>query len=66
MTSNELRALADQFRRSWRPGRTCRVVPRQACGYLRDAAAIQEAAAKLAAPSPLGVSPCVASSSPSC
>lgn len=50
MTARELRDLAEQFRRSWHPGRTCRVVPRQARAYLLDAAAIQEAAARLAAP----------------
>ncbi|GEL41902.1 hypothetical protein MEX01_24930 [Methylorubrum extorquens] len=48
VSSAELRALADRIRRSWRPGRVCRVVPRQACGYLRDAAAIQDVAARFA------------------
>ncbi|GJD79587.1 hypothetical protein GCM10007886_33380 [Methylobacterium gregans] len=52
MTAVELRDLAERIRRSWRPGRTCRFVPRQARGYLLDAAAIQEAAARLAAPRP--------------
>ena len=50
MTARELRDLAERIRRSWRPGRTCRLMPRTARGYLLDAAAVQEAAARLAAP----------------
>lgn len=48
MSSAELRALADRIRQTWRPGRVCRFVPRQACGYLRDAAAVQDLAARFA------------------
>ena len=46
--ASELRALADRIRASWRPGRVCRYVPRQACGYLRDAARIQDMASRFA------------------
>ncbi len=48
MQASELRALADRIRASWRPGRVCRYVPRQACGYLRDAARIQDMASRFA------------------